>query len=82
MSPEDIDKIADEIWETAKQKPDDKFEEKFYEFAKQYADENGRIPQDQLILICASFTMTEATRISFNMTVELLKRILMSDQVS
>ena len=73
MKPEDIDKISDEVW---KQMNSQETEEQFNERFKQFMNEGNLNHSDSL----AAFALIEATRISFNMTVELLKRILTSDK--
>ncbi len=77
MRPEDIDKLADEVWnKMVTQQPEEELLSRLKKNAAPYTDKNGKIDiYDVLPLL----TM-EAMEKSFNMTVELLKRILTSDK--
>jgi hypothetical protein len=75
MEPEKIEQIANEIWESIQNDKDD-FVKRFTKYSSKLSDENGNISQDKLIAFCCAFSMSESIKISYRMTVELLKKIL------
>lgn len=80
MKPEDIDKLANEIWnKTVVQEPEDVFLARFNKHTTPHTDENGKINIQDALPLLTSFAIMESMEKSFNMNVELLKKIFAKD---
>ena len=80
MDPKEIDKLADEVW---KQKVSNFNEVAYLEKIKKHfsecKSENGKLGTNDIIGSCSAIALTESVKMSFNMTVEMLK-ILLKDK--
>lgn len=77
MKPEDIDAIAEELYNSylSELETDDGFLGRLNEMASQFTDADGKIKNKDLFKVICAFAISESIRTSVKINAEVLKRV-------